>query len=486
MRIGFTKIDKLITKAFVPPFFLTFFVVLFILFTVFISQYFEDLVGKDLGFTVYARLFFYFALTLTPQAFPLAVLLSSLMSFGSLGEHSEITAIKSSGISLVRILVPVAMYAVFICLFAFGFNNYIAPEANLRAFSLMYDIKQKKPALEFKEGGFYNDLPNYRIRIEKKSKETDEIYGVMIYDHSSHRGNTDLIIADTGRMFTIMDNNYLVMELKAGQRFSEIQSDNLYNKEFVRDKFKGAKFVFSLEALGMNQTPEELFKTHRVMMRVNELRHMADSLRQEYKMQHSKTAEMLKPYFDYAFSVDRNIAKKDTILHTDTFPANVLQIKNTPLLPYEWTTLYEKSLNKARQLHSFAKSTEERLEFYLKDSRVYGVAMYQKFTLSAACFMMFLIGAPLGTIIRKGGFGLPVLISIMFFILFYIVSLTGEKYAREGLTSMVVGAWASNIVLLLFGLFFLRQAYTDSRLFDYDVYMIWFNKIRNKFAKYKK
>ncbi len=482
----FTKIDKLVSKAFVPTFFLTFFVVLFILFTVFISQYLEDLVGKDLGWDIYARVFFYFALTLTPMTFPLATLLAALMAFGNLGEHSELTAIKGSGVSLLRILFPISFFAVVISIMAFLINNYVVPEANLRAYSLIYDIKQKKPALEFKEGGFYNDLPNHRIRIEKKDRDGGNgIYGVMIYDHSSKLGNKDLIIADTGKMYTILDNNYLVMELQTGARFSEPSTDNTYKREFVRDNFTKAKFVFSLEALGMNRTPEELFKSHRVMMTVSELKTTADSLLKESSKQLVNVPFASKSYYDYQFS--NTVFTPDTLrkIGLDTLPTRYADFKKV-INPEDMAMYLDKAINKTRNLKNLVVSSRERMDMMEKDERTYRLAMFQKITFSVACFIMFLIGAPLGAIIKKGGFGLPVLISIIFFILFYVLTITGEKYAKEEVTGVPEGAWMANFILCLFGLFFLRQARNDSRLFDADVYYIFFQNLKQKYLKTRK
>jgi lipopolysaccharide export system permease protein len=477
----FTKIDKLVSKAFVPTFFLTFFVVLFILFTVFISQYLEDLVGKDLGWDIYARVFFYFALTLTPMTFPLATLLAALMAFGNLGEHSELTAIKGSGVSLLRILLPISFFAVAISILAFLINNYVVPEANLRAYSLIYDIKQKKPALEFKEGGFYNDLPNHRIRIERKDRNGGNgIYGVMIYDHSSRRGNTDLIIADTGKMYTILDNNYLVMELQTGSRFSEPATDNTYKREFVRDNFTKAKFVFSLEALGMNRTPEELFKSHRVMMTVSELKETADSLLKESAKQLVNVPFASKSYYDYQFSTMTFTPDTLSKIGLDTLPTRYADFKKV-INPEDMSMYLDKAINKTRNLKNLVAASRERMDSMQKDERTYRLAMFQKITFSVACFIMFLIGAPLGAIIKKGGFGLPVLISIIFFILFYVLTITGEKYAKEQVTGVPEGAWMANLILCLFGLFFLRQARSDSRLFDADIYYIFFNKLKHKY-----
>ncbi|MCU0449679.1 MAG: LptF/LptG family permease [Bernardetiaceae bacterium] len=276
----FRKVDKLVVKAFLGPFFLSFAIVLFILLIVFMSHYFEDLAGKDLGWEVYAQLFGFFALVITPQALPLAVLLAALMSFGNLGENYEITAVKSAGVPLTRLLIPMGIFAVLITGGAFLFNNYIAPRANLEAYSLMYDVRQKKPTLEFKEGGFYNDLPDYKIRIERKGRQANDstVYGV--------------IVADTGKMYTIYDNNFLVMDLTSGTKFSEYNSQGTGKKEFVRDEFRHAKFVFSLASLGLQQTPQQLFEGHKIMKRVDQLAKIADSLEGQQRQHHDNLAQV--------------------------------------------------------------------------------------------------------------------------------------------------------------------------------------------------
>jgi lipopolysaccharide export system permease protein len=469
-----TKIDKLVIKAFFGPFFLSFAIVLFILLIVFMSHYFEDLAGKDLGWSIYAKLFGYFALVITPQALPLAVLLAALMSFGNLGENYEITAVKSAGIPLTRLLIPMGFFAVLITVGAFLFNNYIAPEANLKAFSLMYDVRQKKPTLEFKEGGFYNDLPDYKIRVESKGrKENDStVYGVMIYDHTAQRGNSDLILADTGKMYTIMDNNYLVMELRRGNKFSEYASQSGGKKEFVRDEFLDAKFVFSLASLGMNETPEELFKSHKIMKRVHELGIIADSLETQSRHHATSLAESTKPYFDYQFAADR---AKYPQSPQDSVPADYFQYRKN-LSRADYGLVYERAINKVQNLKSLGVTNKDRITYLTRESKGFRVEQHKRFSTSIACFIMFLIGAPLGSIIRKGGLGVPVLISIIFFLLYYFISITGEKYAREGITNLLVGAWASDTILFGFGVLFLLQARIDSRLFDSDAYLVWITR----------
>jgi lipopolysaccharide export system permease protein len=484
------KIDKLVSKAFFGPFLLTYCIVLFILFTVFISKYFEDLVGKGLDWDVYARLFGDFALVLTPQSLPLAVLLSSLMSFGNLGEHYEITAIKSSGISLPRLLVPVSIYALIITFLALLFNNYVVPEANLKAFSLIYDVKQKKPTMELKEGGFYNGLQNYSIRIERKDKNGGKgLYGLMIYDHTANRGNVDVILSDSGTMQTINEDNFLVMQLKHGYRFSERSGINDHKQEFVRDEFDAAKFVFDMTHLGLQETPEELFLGNKVMKTIPQLKKDADSLARQADTIANKTHDLLKPYHDYQFSAERqrqNAKQYDSLLKAQNIPTDYLQYKDIAPTPQDLSILYERTLSKVHNLESFAQGNLDQAEGFMKQSREFRFEMWTRFTLAVSCFMMFLIGAPLGSIIKKGGLGVPTLISVGFFLLYYAISLTCMRYAHENLMNVTLAAWVANFVLLIFGLVFLWQARNDSRLFDFDSYLVSIERWKERWKKAKK
>lgn len=478
----FKKIDKLISLAFFGPFFLTFFIVLFILLTVFVSKYFEDLVGKDLGLEVYLEFIFYFALNQTVLALPLAVLLSSLMAYGNLGEHYEITAIKSAGISMVRTLLPIAFYAFLISLGAFVFNNRIVPYANLKAFRLLYDIRHKKPALDLKEGGFYNGLVGYSIRVEKKSKTSNDLYGLMIYNHTANRGNTELIMADTGKMYMIYDNTYLVMELGGGYAFSEVVSYTNPKPQFRRDNFSSAKFVFPLESFNLQNTDEDLFKTNRIMKNSSQLKYDADSMSIEARKMGKSIAEMTRPYFDYKFSEYKFRDEQ----FRDTVSENFRDLKKI-YSEQERDIILERALNKVRNLKNLAEGNRQRVEDVYKSIREHLLEYHRKYALSVACFLFFLIGAPLGAIIKKGGLGVPVLISITFFLAFYFMTITGDKYGREGKVDIIFGAWIADLVLLGFGIWFLRQAHRDSRLLESDAYLVFFDKVKffiqNKFKK---
>jgi len=627
------KIDKLVAHSFLGLFFLTFSVVLFILLMVFMSKYFEDLVGKDLGAEVFAELFFYFSMTLVPQALPLAILLASLMAFGNMGEHNELTAVKGCGISLVRILIPVGIFAIFMTGVAYVFNDVIVPEVNLKAFRLLYDVRQKEPTLDFPEGSFYNGLPGWSIRIGEKVKGTDSLKDLIIYDHRSGRGNTDVIIADKGLMINKQDEQILEFHVENGYRYSEQLSNGGVDKNaFMRDKFEVATFNFDLAFLQMNETSEELFTQNRFMMTVAQLQTEADSLMQDAREVEDENAKRARSYFDYVFFVDfererlsqralqektqedikklkadslNNLFKDDSTIkqqndisktnNQNSLVVDSFQIKamdsikllnpkiNSKLNPNkttkilqnkldstsknhgkiasdsnaikpnnassqflqnqtyqgentDYTTLYgttddslqqrmiatlpnslealdtvdwknlpdsitlnnqkfsdksieiimERALTKVRNMRSFATTNGERIERFEYDSRRALLEKNKRLSLAVACFIMFLIGAPLGAIIKKGGLGVPVLISIVFFILFYIMTITGDKWAREQIISIFMGSWAANLLLLAFGIVFLLQARADSRLFEIDAYLVFFGKIKGVFVKNKK
>ncbi|WP_291726811.1 LptF/LptG family permease [Bernardetia sp.] len=609
----FKKIDKLVAHSFFGLFFLTFSVVLFILLMVFMSKYFEDLVGKGLGAEVFAELFFYFSLTLVPQALPLAILLASLMAFGNMGEHNELTAIKGCGISLIRILMPVGLFAIFLTGVAYIFNDRIVPEVNLKAYRLLYDVRQKEPTLDFPEGSFYNGLPGWSIRIGEKVKGTDSLKDLIIYDHRSARGNTDVIIADKGVMRNKQDEQILEFRVENGNRYSEQVANGGKNKNaFVRDKFEQATFNFDLSFLQMNETSEELFTQNRYMMTVAQLNAEADSLLIDAREVEKENASRARSYFDYTFFVDfererlaqraasekkqaeLKKAKADSInkvfnksdsailaeqnqrvsldssnfttqsqkdssisvtevdsakirkidslkqvnaaaIHNSQQKSKILPsssgnlsdsissrlINNNENISYtpntvsrsnsiedldtiDWQNLpdtitvayqnfseksienvMDRALTKVRNMRSFTHTNGERVERFEYDSRRALLEKNKRYSLAVACFVMFLIGAPLGAIIKKGGLGVPVLISIVFFILFYFMTITGDKWAREKVVSIFIGSWAANILLFVFGILFLLQARADSRLFEIDAYVVLFGKIKRLFVKEK-
>jgi lipopolysaccharide export system permease protein len=475
------KIDKLILKSFLGPFFLTFVVVVFILLTQTLIKYFDEFVGKDLGFAVFSELIFYFSLTTTPVALPLAMLLSTLICFGNLGEHYELTAIKSSGISLIRVLFPIFIFAILLTFVAFWFNNTIVPHSNLNAYSLLWDIRQKKPSLDIKEGVFYNGLTGFSIKANKKilGKDGKEILlDVMLYNHQDGNGNNQVILADSAKMYTTFNERYLILELFRGNSYAVLEPDarKAQKDEFQRDAFEQSKWIISLASFDLTRTKKELFSSSKYMMNVRQLQHVADSVYNDYSVLRKSAPATASQYYYNHF--------KPLPAKVDSIQGNWMDsLSSRKLEQYAIQDILVTAASQARNMKSFTQSHVQQIEYTLKESRTFTVEKYKKYTQSVACLIMFLIGAPLGAIIKKGGLGIPVLVSITFFIIFYVLSLLGEKWAREGMISIPPGVWAANSILLLCGLFFLRQARNDSRLFEADMYKVAFSRLIEKWHK---
>ena len=469
------KLDKLILKSFIGPFLLTFAVVEFILLMQMMLKYLDDIVGKGLGIEVIAELLFYFSLNLTPIALPLAVLLSSLMTFGTLGEHHELTAIKTSGISLLRILRPVFIFSLCITGIAFLFNNKVVPKANLMGYSLMWDIRQKKPTLDLKEGAFYNGLPGHSIKVNKKFSDEQTLKGIMIYDHTSGRGNTAVILADSGKMYTKFDEQFLVLELFDGKTYVEDMSGTNTADGFGRQSFKHNTLMLNLSSFNMDRTNVELFAENKMMKNISQLQVITDSLHRVHQTERDFVPSSITPFYTHFRGEKKAVPDSvKTRTRLDSVRLGKIDLFIQPQVMSQATEF-------ARNIKTFTASSSERLMATVREARNFEIEIYRKFTQSFACLVMFLIGAPLGAIIKKGGLGMPVIISIIFFIILYILSILGEKWGREGLVPVAVGMWAANAILLPVGLFFLYQARNDSNLLEGDFWRKLIVKLkRNK------
>ena len=486
------KIDKLVLGSFWGPFFLTLGVVIFIFLMRLLMFYIDEFVSKDLDLATFGRLLFYFALLTIPTALPLAVLLSSLMTFGNLGEFFELTALKSAGISLTRAMRPLLIVAVVISAFSFWFNNSVAPWANLKGYSLLYDIKTAKASLNLKEGIFYNDLPGYSIKVDRKikgpkdSKNGDLLKGLVIYKHPTsglESGNREIILADSGRMYTDKDRSYLVFQLFNGNDYQEYSDNSAVSfagtgnpaqgAQFMRNGFKDYRLVISLESFGIKRTNENQFEYHEYMKDLRELSNLTDSLRKDYNNTSLSVASTSRQYYNYQFKSDAVLKQKkvtegkwiDSLLKKQTISRHELA---------------QAALSQAQNILSYSTSNVTYLTEKEKNVWKYQLEAQHKFTQSISIFVMFLIGASMGAIIKKGGFGLPVLIAIVFFIFLYVLTIVGDKYAKDGLLWVPVGAWMANIVLFPIGLFLMQRARYDSRLFDKDVYIIAWERLRRK------
>lgn len=467
------KINALVLKTYAGPLLVTFFISLFILLMQFMWMYIDDLVGKGLEWYIIGELLFYASFTFVPLALPLAILLSSLMTFGNLGEHYELVAMKSAGISLRSIMKPLIILSIFISVFAFYFSNNVLPIANLKFKSLLYDIRKKKLAVNIKEGIFYNDMEDYVIRVGKKGKDGNNIYRVMIYNHTEGRGNIDVTVADSGLMESTPDGRYLIFTLYDGYNYTDKvdQKDSKKKNPFQRTYFKMQQRKFDLSAFELNRTNEDLFKNNYQMLNISQLNYFIDSISTSIGANRLNLAQHYPRNYQVYLNLDSNyqLGQDTTIIIQPDFLEQ--------FTGEERVRITASALNSAR---SIKKTLEYHVQsFVSRDETLvkHKIVWHRKFTLSFACLVLFFIGAPLGAIIRKGGLGLPTVISILFFILYHILSMIGEKSALKGAMEVTGGMWLSSIILLPLGFFLTLKATTDSPIMDMDVWNKMFRKL---------
>lgn len=461
-----TKMKRLylfILKSYLGPLVMTFFIALFILLMQFLWKYIDDMVGKGLEWYIIAKLLFYASSTFVPLALPLAILLSSLMMFGNLGEHYELVAMKAAGISLSRIMKPLIIVSICISCLAFYFSNVVLPTANLKFLSLLYDIRSKKLSFNLKEGIFYSGIEGFVIRVGKKDSDGSTIRDVIIYDHTKHLGNVSLTTAEYGKMELSPDKRFLVFKLYNGSNYEE--RVDLRNSErthpFQRTRFREQFQQFDLSAFQLTRTDEKLFKSNYEMLNVKQLKVSIDSLRKD--LNKDKTA------YDIAFNDNYYfLASLDSTGKSKEVPRTG-KISRSFVHAFPGTNerrILEAAKNAAFAARENLKVNKENIYEKSKLLHKHEVVLQKKFTFSIACFLLFFIGAPLGAIIRKGGLGLPAVISTIFFILFWILSFTGEKYSVEGVLPAYEGMWIAPAVLLPIGIFLTYKATVDASLFD--------------------
>ncbi|MEZ5172085.1 MAG: LptF/LptG family permease [Bacteroidia bacterium] len=550
------RIDRFILRSYLGPFILTFFISLFILLMQFVWKYVDDLVGKGLEFFIIGKLLFLVSITMISLALPLAVLLSSLMAYGNLGEYMELTAMKASGISLQRAIRPVFIFCLFLSISAFYFSNNILPIANLKMKTLLQDISNKRPELNIKPGIFNSDIQNYVIRIGRKSSDGKNLSDIMIYDHSNRNGNDRVIIAEKGTMGLSADGKFLELRMINGHSYTEAEPGRRKSGRypFLRENFREELIRFDLSVFEMTKTDESLYKRNYQMLNLKQLELSADTLRAALQKEQSYLPGVLfhGPFFDSTKTystvwkepvkpgkpivakeeeevIPDSIAMSDSAYKYSSFNDSVLANMDTsdPNIMRLITRVklsrlaQEQELEQSRQESGKLNKKKLRSELHVLENfntsqkiRIYESAMnnlrsnkstvdysmqnfdqdqerinrhdiewHRKFTLSFACMILLLIGAPLGAIVRKGGLGMPVIFSLVFFILYHMISITGEKLAREGVLTPFWGMWLSSSVLLPMGLFLSYKATTDSALFDRDAYLKFFRRIFGKLKK---
>lgn len=476
-------LHKFIIKSFLGPFFMTFFICVFILLMQFLWKYIDDLVGKGLDWGIVSELLMYASFGLVPLAFPLAMLLASIMTFGNLGENYELVAMKASGISLFRIMRPLLVVALILTSIAFYFSNNILPKTNLKFYTLMFSVKQQKPEMVIKEGVFSNDMENYSIKVERKGKNNNMLYDVMIYNHADNQGNVNVSISDSGKMEITQDKKFMSITLYNGQNYTEgteSRQSTAKRYPFRRESFQKEVINISMKDFEFNRIDEKRYAGASKMMNVSQLTSQGDSVFKEYKVQLWRYLTA----FSYISDVNRQVSwlsnPKDSLrINPNIKPDSIVDFDKTiaALSTFEKAALYQRVIGNVRS-NSLAL-TQQFDEMYMRKKSLNSYAMewHRKFTLSFACLIFFFIGAPLGAIIRKGGLGMPVVVSILMFIAYYILMITGEKFAREDAWSMVGGMWLASFVFLPLGIWLTYKAATDSGVMNIESYQALFKRL---------
>lgn len=427
----------------------------------FLWKYIDDLVGKGLEWHIIGELMFYASASLVSLALPLSVLISSIMTMGSLGEHYELVSLRSAGISLGRVMLPLILFSIAISGLAFYFSNNLLPIANLKMGTLLYDIRHKKPTMDLRPGVFYKGIDNYAIRIGSKGEDQAALYDVLIYDHTDNKGNNKVIAADSGRM-EFESDRYLLLTLYNGNSYE--QQDNRSRDErtypHLRNQFKKQIIRFDMAEFNMRRSNEDIFKDNYKMQSLGQLTKNIDTLK-------ANLADRRTNFYD-------NLKRNFAVLKTDTsqvipqpqaYPHALFMFDKS-----QHARIVEAALNMARSTRSYTHSAKDDMKARTTRVNRYWIEVHRKFTLSIACLILFFIGAPLGAIIRKGGLGMPTVFSIIFFLIYYLLSITGEKFAKEGLWTVAQGMWLSSAVLFPMGLFLTYKATTDSKIFEWESY----------------
>lgn len=445
--------------------------------------YVDELIGKGLEWTIIAELLFYFSASLIPQALPLSVLLASIMTFGNLGESYELVAAKASGISIWRMFRPMFFLMVLIALFGFFVANSLIPMANLKRGSLLYDVRQQKPSLAIKEGVFSQDIPGIIIRVGKKDRVTQELRDLIIYDRRESQLHPVIIFARRGNMSMSDDKRYLFLTLYDGGRYEELEKVKgyYYSMQHSTMHFSMERIAFDMASFKFNRTDESLFKHHWEMLNVRELQHASDSLDGVAMNKFKELKGFVEPY--YYLTKARNdsvfrVPEAQLIKVTSTEPEITSHFPSVPL-----NHIYTNALGSARSAQSVVDYSLNEYKELAKLRARHRIEWHRKFILSVACIVMFFIGAPLGSIIRKGGFGLPIVVSVLLYVIYHIVSLSGEKAAKTEAWTPMEGMWLGILVFIPLGFFITYQAANDSKLFDRTLYVKLIRATGNLFRK---
>lgn len=473
MRIK--KLDILIIKSFLGPLLLTFSISEFVLLLQALWKYLEKMIGKGLDTIIILKLIWYILVTLVPMALPLAILLASIMTLGNFSERSELVAMKSAGISLWRMLRPLIFVVSVFSVAAFFFSNNFMPSANNKMRTLLYEVKTKKPSISIRPGEFFTDIDNYIIRIGSKDKESKNMYNIIIYDHSQNSISATLTKAKSGRMSSEDNGNTLVLSLKDGCTYDESTTDRDFAKHpLMRISFAQQTIRLDISDFALQKSDTNRYSNHYKMMNIARLNENIALLTKDNEDFHKSMAQSFKAELKVKPSKEKTIIETKSFyeIYSSLSPQQKNQVKNNAL---EQTYVTQGSL-------SAMKDKDDADQEFI---RRHNIEWHRKFTLSVACIILFFIGAPLGAIIKKGGFGLPIVVSVISFIIYYVIGMIGEKSALGGALSCFAGMWSSSIIFLPIGLFLTMKATTDSALLNIEGWQKLFRKLKSNFSKEK-
>lgn len=445
----------------------------------FLWRYIDELVGKGLSIGVVAELFFYAALSMVPLALPLSILLAALMTFGDLGEHVELTALKSSGISLTTIMKPLAILMVFVAIGAFFFQNNVLPKSQVKMWTLLFSMRQTSPTLDIPEGAVYSQIPGYNIYVKKKDKERDMLYDMLIYDVSVGSMYPRIVAADSGRLSMTEDKQHLVLTLYKGSWYEEMSGgggvSGMGNELYRRESFHDKEILIPYDA-NFTRMDDEAMRSQYVGKDIAELQQTIDSMRLKVDSVATLVIDKLRTQPVCGMPLRRTVVNDGK---SSTEPVKEVQLDK----PADINKLIKELPNADQQMlvnQALMRTTSamQDLQFQgytINDDnfiiRRHQIELMKKFTLSLACLIFFFIGAPLGAIIRKGGLGMPIVVSVMLFIVYYIIDNSGYKLARDGRWEVWQGIWLSSAVLLPLGIFLTHKAVNDSAVFNPDAWM---------------
>ena len=470
------KIDLFIVKTFVGNLMATFLICLFIFIMQLLWMWVDDFVEKGLDFSILARFFAFGSITLVSQSLPLAILLAALMTFGNFGEKLELLAMKSAGIPLLRIMSPLVVCCTILCGVSFYFQNVVSPYAQEKLYTMMYSIKQSSPESEIPEGIFYDKIEGYNIYVEHKDKETGLLHDVVIYDMSSGFDNANILLSDSARIFNTQNDKYMILTMFSGEQFSNLTDQNIEkkNRPYRRETFDKKEVILEVSG-GFEMKDASFIKSNAASKNIRQLEVAIDSLT------HANDSVGLQNWRNVIRSTYKSKGEIDANDSTHMKRSNIYNINSDSV--YSIATRHNKlswkraQLNKIKQLKIDYEIKNNIMHSLDKDLNKHKISWWEKFTLSLGCLIFFFIGAPLGAIVRKGGLGYPVLISVATFILYYIFNTSGSKMAREGEWHVWYGVWLSTIILLPLGIFFTYHANKDSEIFNKDSLKSFFRTI---------